>query len=429
MVRIVPFILLCFCALPACRDSPEDKVVHQEFTDEETNESIKMAFAQTSGEVQREVPQEIDKFFRVLGQATRAKESLDTEQFLSIDGMLSALASAGAYDGLSSGELRGFKKGFRGASGQLGTSIKQLGFDEHKVSLVENFGEDVRVAYVRLYDNELNTVSQMRWWLLKTDEGLRAYDYEDLSVGLRTVSLMGRILKSSLSSSPEPWVEDFVPVAQRLQLTDFSDSESISRLEKPLIELRKNDLPLDIRAFASMSMASLLLQKGEFEEAKAELEASKNGGYMTPLFNYQMGGVFSQLGEQKKALEFYDKHIEKFGADSDILELVSDAHRADGNLEKAKETALEGLEDNPRSTGCLLSLTMAESLEKMTDEAFVKRFTTMPGSEEVFESALDLLIDDDQLEKAKALFGVFKDKFPSSDLVDYYEEELAEPAE
>ncbi|MEN8662065.1 MAG: hypothetical protein ACN4GF_01050 [Lentimonas sp.] len=43
----------------------------------------------------------------------------------------------------------------------------------------------------------------MRWWLIDLDEGLRIYDFEELSVGLRTMTLMGLILKQGIKEMSE----------------------------------------------------------------------------------------------------------------------------------------------------------------------------------------------------------------------------------
>ena len=64
---------------------------------------------------------------------------------------------------------------------------------------VEELDEDERLAYIRHYDNDLNVTLQMRWWLIDTEQGLRMYDFEELSVGLRAMSLMGRFVKEGLS--------------------------------------------------------------------------------------------------------------------------------------------------------------------------------------------------------------------------------------
>lgn len=413
--------------LPACRDSPTDDVTHQEISEEDSLEAIQKGFVESSeGIPEAEIPAGIDRFFRLLGTATRSEEKLETEKFITVNGMLSALNTSAAMSGLSRAEKKGVAKGFRNATGHLGVSLQQLGIDAHKIVLVEKIDDDQRLVYVKLYDNELSVVTQMRWWLLRTDEGWRTYDYEDLSIGLRVVSLMGSVISSQLGGRKEGWVDDFVPVTNQLQTFDPNDVESYAKLEVPLLKLRKNDLPISIQKFASMTYISILLAKGEFEAALSELKEAEAGGYTTPISSYQKGSLMAELGRHEEAQECYQKHIAKLGSDSDVMEMVSDSYLQAGKRDKAREAALEGLTDNPISLGCLVSLAAASSPEEIAGSAMSERFSKMPNPEEAFEVTIDYLSLEEDLTNARGLFAVLKKEIPESELIEYYEEELME---
>ena len=360
----------------------------------------------------------------MLGRASRTEDNVDPEKFFTLDGMYYSLESSGALDDFSNSQKNGIKSGFKSNFSQFAEAIKQLGIDDNKIQLVEKLDTDKLLVYVKCYDNDLWTVTQMRWWLLKTEDGWKAYDFEDLSIGLRTVNLMGLALSGAVSGKLKPWVTDFLTIVRMSQTVDLTDAESIIKLESPLIKLRKNSLPDEIEMFASILMVTVHLAKEEFEDALKELDAAQDGGYASPLWHYQRGNVLSEMERNQEALENFSKHIAKLGADSDVMELVSDSHLALENIEKAHEAALIGLKDNPFSMGCLASLAAATSPEKITEEQFVKRFLKIPNPEEAFEITLDYLLEDGHLTRARSLFGVFKEKFPSSDLIEYYEEEI-----
>lgn len=429
-MRFEPIQILSLCAFAlgglttGCRDADKVKVEHREYSAEETEKSVQKAFVEeTDGAVQK-VPAGVERFFTLLGRATRAEAEIDGEQFLSMDAMLSALASSGSLDSFSPGEKKAFSIGFRAAAGRLGTSLRQAAYDQHKIQLIEKLDDDKLLVYTRLYDNEINVVSQMRWWLLETDKGWRAYDYEDLSVGLRTVSLMVTLLKSGLGDNPEPWITDFIPAARMTQTTALDSPESFEDLRAPFEKLRENKLPKDIASFASMIMVSIHQANSRADEALAELNDAEAKGISSPLFHYQMGSLLADLKMHSEALAEYQKYTAKFGFDSDIYELIADSQLALDEFEKARQSALAGLNDNPASLGCLITLVAATPAENIVDSEFTKKFSATSDSEGSYEGTLDYLLNAEDPERAKALLILLKKNHPDSDLIEYYDEQL-----
>ena len=429
-MRLEPVQLLALCAFTlgilttGCRDSDKVKVEHREYSEEETEKAVQKAFVeQTDGAIQ-EVPAGVDRFFTLLGRATRSETEIDGDQFLSMAGMLSAIASAGSLDSFSPGEKKAFSKGFRAATGQLGASLRQAAYDQHKIQLIEKLDDDKLLVYTRLYDNEINVVSQMRWWLLETENGWRAYDYEDLSVGLRTVSLMVTLLKSGLGDNPEPWIADFIPAARMTQTTALDSPESFEALRAPFEKLRENKLPKDIASFAFMIVVSIHQANSRPDEALAELKDAEAKGISTPLFHYQLGSILADLKMHPEALDEFQNYTAKFGFDSDIYELIADSQLALEEFEQARQSALAGLKDNPAALGCLITLVAATPAAKIVDSEFTQKFSATSDSEGSYEGALDYLLNVEDSERAKALLILLKKSHPGSDLIEYYDEEL-----
>jgi len=423
--QILPLCILTLGVFTSgCRDSNKVKVEHREYTEEETEKAMQKAFVEQSDGAVQEVPAGVDRFFTLLGKATRSEAAIDGGQFLSIDGMLSAIASSGSLDSFSTSQKKDFSKGFRSAAGQLGSTLRQAAYDHHKIQLIEKIDEDELLVYTRLYDNEMGIVSQMRWWLLETDKGWRAYDYEDLSVGLRTVSLMAALLKGGLGGNSEPWIKDFIPASQQMQSLALDSPESFEELRAPFEKLRRNKLPKDIASFASMIMVSIHQANDRADEALAELNDAETKGITGPLFHYQMGSVLAALEKHAKALEGYSRHADKFGFDSDLYEMIADSQLALEEFEKAQESALAGLADNPASVGCLISLVAATPPTDFGDSNFTEKFVATSDPEGSYEAALDYLIDNEDTERARSLLVLLKKNHPISDLIEYYDETL-----
>ena len=299
-----------------------------------------------------------------------------------------------------------------------------MAFDQHKIQLVEKLDDDQVLVYTRLYDNEIGVVSQMRWWLLETEEGWRAFDWEYLSVSLRTVSLMATLLKSGLGGTPEPWIDDFISASHMTQSLVLDSPESFEELREPFEKLRRHKLPKDIASYASMIMVSIHQANDRAEEALAELNDAKAKEIAGPLSHYQMGSILADLEKHTEALEHYTNHTDKFGFDSNIYELIADSQLALEDFEKARESALAGLTDNPSSLGCLITLVAATPPAEIIDSAFSEKFAATQDSEGSYETALDYLLDLEDPERALGLFALLKKNHPDSDLIEYYEEEL-----
>ena len=414
----VLFFLIC---IPAC-DQKED-VRYRGETAAETQIATKEVFGATDHE---NIPGDIDRFFEKMGKASRGTEKIEVEDFFSMDAMFQSLKSGGMLDSLDRSGIRGFKKGFESASNSFAIALRQMSFDKHRLLKLEVIDEDERLAYLRCYDNELNITTQTRWWLIRTQRGWRIYDFEDLSVGLRTVSLMGTMMSSGIATKPAPWIADFLPVATKMQTIDFSDVDSLMTLDEPLRKLRRNALPTDIRRFASALTVSMLQVKEDSEGSIAELEAALAGGYQSPLYHYQMGHALMQFEKYEEALDSFSKHAEILGWDSDVLESVSDCHYLLGNLKDARQAALDGLADNPSSLNCLCSLTVASSPEEIDSDQFRGLIDGCGDPAAGFELAFDHVIETALVPQAESMLGLMDDYLTDEDLISYYRESVDE---
>ncbi len=195
------------------------------------------------------------------------------------------------------------------------------------------------------------------------------------------------------------------------------------------MKLRRHELPHSIRRFASTMVVSIYQVSERTEEALAELDASRDGGYRSPMWHYQRAGSLAAAGRFDEGAAELGRHAETFGWDSDSLEMLSDCHFEAGRLDEARDAALRGLEDNPGSPRCLASLAAASSVEQLRDPATAELFAAGEDPESGYEVALDYLISLDKTEPAAVLFESLRNRHPDSELIPYYDEELAADGE
>jgi hypothetical protein len=421
-------LLILALAAAACDRKKPFGIEYRESTHEESVAAATAAFA-GRGEAMAAEP-EIEDFFARMARASREPGPVDGEAFISVEAMLETAEAAGILDGLGAAQKNsfrsGFQRGFRKGAGNLGQALRQMAFDRHRIARLEQPAENRRIVFVSLYDNELNVSSQMRWWLVRTDAGWRAHDFEDLSVGLSTVGLMGTMMKAGIGKSPEPWIADFVKVVNLMREVDVSDPAAAAGLHEPLAGLMGHELPPGIRRFAGTMLVSACMAGDKLDEAEQQLRAAREGGYHSPLADYQQGHLHMLREQWREALAAFDQHIAAMGADCDILESVSDCHYHLGDMAAARAAALRGLDDNPQAVNCLASLVAASTPEQLGEPALGARFEASGDPATAYEAALDYLVSLEAWDKANALFAACRDRLGDPDLVEYYRDTLAE---
>lgn len=415
---VFPFLLL-----GACEKKEKLGVEYREQSSTDTAAEVAEAFRENTSPPEK-IEREIETLFTLISRASRDEAPVDTERFFSSEAMIEALESGGMLKKFNDRQRRDFVTGFRMGFENIGESLKQMSFDQHRIVRVDTPSETMRVLFVQHYDTDLNITFPMRWWLAKTDVGWRVFDYQDLSTGLRTIELMGILISSGVGVNPEPWVKDLITVLTLMKTIDMTDPEQLGTFKEPLEKLRRYELPGSIRTFASTMMVGVHQVSQENDKARAELEAARDGGYQSPMWHYQMAGCFVAEERYDDAILELERHASTFGWDSDSLEVLADCHLSAGRLEESRSAALRGLEDSPGSNACLASLAAASTPAQLRDPATAAQFALSNDAEFAYEISLDYLIELESGEAAIALFEVFRAQHPDSELIDYYVEEL-----
>lgn len=418
LTAVFPLLLLV-----GCGKKEKIGVEYREESSTDTAAEVAEAFNENTSPPEK-VDREIETLFTLISRASREDAPIDTERFFSSDAMIEALESGGMLKKFNDRQRRDFVTGFRMGFKNIGESLKQMSFDQHRIARIDAPSETMRVLFVQHYDTDMNITFPMRWWLAKTDAGWRVFDYQDLSTGLRTIELMGILIGSGVGVNPEPWVTNLITVLTLMKTIDMTDPEQLVTFKEPLEKLRRYELPGSVRTFASTMMVGVHQVSQENDKARAELEAARDGGYQSPMWHYQMAGCLTAEERYDDAILELEKHAATFGWDSDSLEVLADNHLNAGRPEESRAAALRGLEDSPGSNACLASLAAASTPEQLRDPATAAQFALSNDAEFAYEISLDYLIELGSGEAAIALFEVFRAQHPDSELIDYYVEEL-----
>lgn len=366
------------------------------------------------------IPPGIHRFFDELEQATRSPDARPPTDFFSVDGMVEALKAAGHLEGLGRSQLAAFRTGLEQGLENLGGTLAQMAFDRHRIVRVEDLDAGAKLVYVRLDDNELNITSYYRWWLMPESGSWKAFDFEEVELGWRFIEISGLLLKAMMGDQPEPWVEDFGSLVTTLQGLDMTDPESFVVMAPHLEQVRTHELPNEINRFVSVLTASTHLVEGDAEASLREIEAARSGGYSSALYHYQKGSALMMMEKYSEALEEFNAQAELLGWNSDLLEMVSEAHLMTGDRASARDAALRGLEDNPAATNCVAWLAAASTVEEIRVGDFNAYFAATGDPEWAYELTMDLLLELGHDEQAQALLWRLRGDFPKSHLVDYY---------
>ncbi len=190
------------------------------------------------------------------------------------------------------------------------------------------------------------------WWLCKTKEGWRIYDFMDAATGWRTSDLLRAGLVSGTSEDPEvrQAMQTFMAAEQYIALG--LGHELLKMLEK----IPDDILPESLEAVRLVALASIMCDLARYEDMMHYLEQAdyetKDGWRLHFLKAIAHNGT----GRHAAALDDVENYISRLAADSEILFQKGVALAALKKKTEAEKTFIEALELYPRSRKNLLGL-------------------------------------------------------------------------
>lgn len=428
--RILLLALACATALPSCKKKSDPGITVTHETETQRSESVKAAFVDgsTAGtkviDASRPEHAELDAFFTKLGTAAKKGDRKAYGECISADAMIRHLEAKGMLSFRTDRERTAFLKG---AEGSMGNSMSNMGYDRHVLSRVEEISPNQVMVFTRTYDRELQVMVKMRWWLVKEAGTWRAYDFEELSQGVRASTMMGALV-GGMKGTPEPWVDSFIEMAKSMQnLAGDNMLEKFEAMEKHAGNVLKKSPPQEVETVARQMLVTGKIASGDAEGALEEIAKLEKLPNVSPGIYFQKGSALIALEKPVEARAAFQAYVDVLGWDSDVHEMMADTFVAEGNKKDALDHALKGLADHKDALGCLATAAVAAGPSGAAGLA--KHFDATEDPEAAYEAAIDHALDLEEEEVAKALVGQLKAKLPKSDLIEVYEDMLSESAE
>jgi tetratricopeptide (TPR) repeat protein len=428
--RLLLLALACATALPSCKKKNDPGITVTHETETQRSESVKAAFTEAppaGGKIidsSRPEHAELDAFFTKLGTAARDGDGKTYGECISADAMIRHLEAKGMLSFRSDRERAAF---LRGAEGSMGGSMSNMAFDRHVLSRVEELSPTQVMVYTRTYDKDLQVIVKMRWWLVKENATWRAYDFEELSQGIRASTMMGAVV-GGMKGKPEPWVAPFTELAKSMQnLSGDNMLEKLEQMEEHAGKVLKQSPPQEIEIVARQMLVTGKMGNGDAEGALEEIEKLEKMANVSPGLHFQKGGALIAMEKPAEARAAFQAYADALGWDSDAHEMMADAYMAEDNKKDALDHALKGLADHKDALGCLATASVASEASEVGKLS--KHFDATEEPESAYETAIDYALESEDEEVAKALVVMLKAKLPKSDLVEVYEEILSESPE
>ncbi|MEL6108010.1 MAG: hypothetical protein AAFU85_18445 [Planctomycetota bacterium] len=317
---------------------------------------------------------------------------------------------------------RGFRQGVAQSLAASGTLMK---WDDTRITRIEALDADRMVVYVKLWDDEMESYSKLRWWLSRSASQWRLYDFEDFDMNIQMSTMMG-IGIAAQSEGRNGWAASLMRVLAFMQ-NQGSASEMILSIDElePEFEsiLAAENVPPKIKSLAHFFKASILILNEQWESALREIETAQSIEAGLPVHFYMKTVVLSGLEQYEEARAALDAYAAMLGWDADTCMLAARIAYDSGDAATARDYALRGLEDQPGSFYNLeyYGLALPDNEKGKIEEYFVK----LSDSELGFEYLMDAFLEQDDDAAMDALMAIQRKHNPESDLIEYYEEEMS----
>lgn len=367
-----------------------------------------------------------DRFAR-LAKAIKDKDREAMTSVISGKAMYEYAERAGLMDFVPSRERSNVIKGLQvGIANGLINASGLLSYDDVEVVRIEPIKENEFIVYTRMWDDRLEVYTKMRWWFLGVGtKRWVIYDYEDFDTNIRASTLMSAAMSNAMKGG-KGWASDFLSLTRAFSGANVENL--IERLqkgeEKAKALLKHKEAPEAVKGYARVMLVSSLIAQERFEDAMTEVKILIKEHPDIPMALYSKGSAHLGLEQWDQAVQDFTKYAELLGWDSDVHEMIADAYLGKKDFKQAQEHARKGLMDNQNSYGCLA--TYALSVPEDQKDSILSHIQKTKDPESAYEYVMDYAIEEENISLAKWLLEKLKVAFPKSELIAYYEEELAD---
>lgn len=345
-------------------------------------------------------PEETDeqKITAVIERVVRSVAESDGDAFadqIDLDRMIEAteeVAGRILFETESRDALRnGMRAGLARAAVNIGpppllawesVEVKRIRVDEDK-------GEAKAYGRIRF---KSGVKIKFRFWLIRSKDRWRLYDFESLEDGLRA-----SVILAALSKEPRDPKK-----LKRLSLAMRKFQEGVSAFAEGDLERsfnaveearRLTDLPV-MRSNFDVLEAAIRLAYGELDRAHELVDRAAEHRPGFPLFHHLKAQIFFEEGRYEECLAAERKHIEVLGDDVDAWLTIGAAHEELGNPREAALAYHKGIacdDDDFDNRFNLAVLLLGQEKNQEAAELFWASCQRAPEARTYFDSAVSEL--------------------------------------
>jgi tetratricopeptide (TPR) repeat protein len=289
---------------------------------------------------------------------------------------------------------------------------------QHVRRATESEGEnaDVLVVCARQKLWQFND-THFRWWMVRTTDGWKVFDMEDLDVGDLWSRETARMYGATYDTHDPPrWTK--VAETDMDHVVDALDAKRLDAADARLAGLLRLSLPDHVMADLWNLQAILRFEQGRHEEAIEAIDASLRlrpellGAYL------HRAQALSNLDRHAEALEWIGRYEALLGKGDDSRAAAGLALWKLGRADDARRAYEQGLADNDQSADCLAGL--ATALPPAERHRIVTRFAKLKDPREAFSQVAQALADAKDAAALSTLVDGYRNRRPADAEVLFY---------
>ncbi len=289
-------------------------------------------------------------------------------------------------------------------------------WDRHRINKIEKLDERRFAVSIRHFQEADDVFLKLRWTIVRQDdESWKFSNIEDSDQGVAVTSLLAILIAPN--DNQADWVLPTKLWLLNVQGKSFFDEDMNPNLEtlEALDQILDLQPPADIQAFLLTLKISLWMVSEDAGQTDVDLHNFQQLPGEHPIVYYFKGGVLMSEGDFSGAIDNYERYAELTGWDPDVCESVADSYLELGEINKAIEFSLKGLEDDAEAFGCLATLAIALPDDRKSE--LNTWFEKNNFDEDILAGVIDWALTNDDQAAASYAFGILKARHPRSPVV------------
>ncbi len=274
-----------------------------------------------------------------------------------------------------------------GLGQMLARNAEFLNWRETEIRSVKLIARDDVAVIARHTTGDDGSFLRMRWWLVKSGDGWKVYDYEDLSTSLRFTLSVGVMLQEANQGGAIK--ENSARLKKLGDVRLALNAQNYDKADEILKSLGGKELPRMMEALRHLFEGLVQSSRGNAQLALEKYDAAHRFHADMPCLDLFKGVSHNVLGNWAAALKHLDAYQALLGDDSLVCYERGEALRGLSRFKEAAESYRVSLKYNPRDANVLLGLLRAMDPDESRDE-LAERFAKLGEHHKSF----DLLADD-----------------------------------